>query len=73
MCALGLHFFLVFQENPPAHFKDRLEAFAALLRVLAESLYAHVLDFVLDLLPSAAHGSNLGLLLEVRFAAGHRA
>lgn len=47
-----------------AHLEHRLKALAALDGVLLEALDGKVLDAVLDLLPTAAEGSNLSGLLE---------
>lgn len=57
-----------------AHLEHRLEAFTALDGVLLEALDGKVLDAVLDLLPTAAEGSDLSGLLEdcARGGAGGR-
>lgn len=72
---LGLDFlvfaFSLFAEHSAAHLEHGLESLTASLRILAESLDASFFDLVLDLLPSTAEGSDLGLLLEVGFRGWH--
>lgn len=52
-------------KHPSAHLEDSLEALSACFGVLAESLHASVLDFVLDFLPPTAERGDLRLLVEV--------
>lgn len=63
--------FSLFTEDSAAHLKDRLESLTAFFRVLTESLDASFFDLVLNLLPSAAEGSDLGFLLEVGLGGWH--
>ncbi|KZL80310.1 hypothetical protein CI238_11057, partial [Colletotrichum incanum] len=52
-------------EYSSAHSQHRLESFLALLCVVAEAGHALVFDAVLDALPAAAKGGNLGVLDEL--------
>lgn len=55
---------LLLGEDNPAHLKNTLEALAALDGVLMEARHEAVLDLVLNALPAAAKGSDLGALVE---------
>lgn len=53
-------------KDPPAHGEHGLEALLALDGIVPEPAHREVLDLVLDPLPAAAQGRDLGLLGELR-------
>lgn len=57
---------LLLAERQPAHLEDGLEALTALDGVLLELADSRLLHRGLDLLPTAADGRHLRLLLELR-------